>query len=70
MRTHAATNKLTVHNINIGQGGADAIYIKTPKGENILIDAGNKSDAYHIEGVVAAVIILSSQTIIPHCITK
>lgn len=63
--THAATNKLAVHNINIRQGNADAIYIKAPTEENSLIDTGNKSDAYHIKRVVAAVIILSSQLLSP-----
>lgn len=38
---NAASKNLVVHFINIGQG--DAIYIKTPGGENILIDAGNKA---------------------------
>jgi competence protein ComEC len=32
---------LNVHYINIGQG--DSIYIKTPNGEDILIDAGSKA---------------------------
>ncbi|MGG3662497.1 ComEC/Rec2 family competence protein [Bacillus gobiensis] len=37
----AANKNLVVHYIDIGQG--DAIYIKTPKGDDIIIDAGNKS---------------------------
>lgn len=31
---------MTVHFINVDQG--DATYIKTPNGDDILIDAGNK----------------------------
>ncbi|MGG3624542.1 ComEC/Rec2 family competence protein [Bacillus gobiensis] len=37
----AASKNLVVHYIDIGQG--DAIYIKTPKGDDIIIDAGNKA---------------------------
>uniref|UniRef100_UPI0035CF52D0 ComEC/Rec2 family competence protein n=1 Tax=Mesobacillus foraminis TaxID=279826 RepID=UPI0035CF52D0 len=36
----AASKNLTVHLINVGQG--DSIYIKTPTGDDILIDAGYK----------------------------
>jgi len=36
----AATPKIKVHYIDIGQG--DAIYIKMPSGEDIVIDGGNK----------------------------
>jgi competence protein ComEC len=39
--SNAATKNLAVHFIDVGQG--DSIYIKTPNGEDILIDAGNKS---------------------------
>lgn len=38
---NASTKKMAVHFIDVGQG--DAIYIKTPNGDDILIDAGNKS---------------------------
>jgi competence protein ComEC len=40
-QSNAATKNLTTHFINIGQG--DAIYIKTPNGDDIVIDAGNKA---------------------------
>ena len=36
----AKPKPLSVHIIDVGQG--DATYIKTPKGDDILIDAGNK----------------------------
>ncbi|KYD09110.1 MBL fold metallo-hydrolase [Heyndrickxia sporothermodurans] len=38
--THGASKDLYVHFINVGQG--DSIYIKTPKGDDILIDGGNR----------------------------
>jgi competence protein ComEC len=40
--SNAVTNSkpITVHFINVDQG--DATYIKTPNGDDILIDAGNK----------------------------
>lgn len=42
MKSDAATKRyMSVHFINIGQG--DAIYIKGPYGEDILIDGGNNS---------------------------
>lgn len=40
VHTQAATKKMAVHYINVGQG--DAIYIKTAAGEDVLIDGGNK----------------------------
>jgi competence protein ComEC len=41
MFSHAAKPKnLYVHFIDVGQG--DSIYIKTPEGEDVLTDAGNK----------------------------
>lgn len=41
MYSHAVNSKnLAVHYIDVGQG--DSIYIKTPNGEDILIDGGNK----------------------------
>ncbi len=36
----AAASKIKVHYIDVGQG--DAIYIKMPSGEDIVIDGGNK----------------------------
>ncbi|VEF46632.1 beta-lactamase domain-containing protein [Bacillus freudenreichii] len=44
--TSAASKNLDVHFINIGQG--DAIYIKTPNGENIIIDAGNRAKGHDV----------------------
>jgi beta-lactamase superfamily II metal-dependent hydrolase len=38
--TIAKPKSMTVHFIDVGQG--DATYIKTPNGDDILIDAGNK----------------------------
>jgi competence protein ComEC len=38
--TEAKTNNLVVHFLNVGQG--DSIYIKTPSGDDILIDGGNR----------------------------
>ncbi|MBM5720726.1 ComEC/Rec2 family competence protein [Listeria ivanovii] len=40
IQVEAATPSIKVHFIDVGQG--DAIYIKAPSGEDILIDAGNK----------------------------
>ncbi|ENJ5104736.1 MBL fold metallo-hydrolase [Listeria monocytogenes] len=40
MQVEAAAPTIKVHFIDVGQG--DAIYIKAPSGEDILIDAGNK----------------------------
>ncbi|SLL15269.1 ComEC family competence protein [Mycobacteroides abscessus subsp. abscessus] len=36
----SAANKLQVHFINVGQG--DSIYIKTPNGDDIIMDGGNR----------------------------
>lgn len=44
--TSAASKNLDAHFINIGQG--DAIYIKTPNGENIIIDAGNRAKGHDV----------------------
>ncbi|PLT29287.1 ComEC/Rec2 family competence protein [Peribacillus deserti] len=40
--SEAATNSLSVHVINVGQG--DSIFIKAPTGETILVDAGKSGD--------------------------
>ncbi|MBC2248431.1 MBL fold metallo-hydrolase [Listeria sp. FSL L7-0123] len=40
IQVEAAAPTIKVHFIDVGQG--DAIYIKAPSGEDILIDAGNK----------------------------
>jgi competence protein ComEC len=39
-QTSAATKNMYVHFINVGQG--DSIYIKTPNGDDIIIDGGNR----------------------------
>src|SRR5690606_36845573 len=44
--TSAAAKKLDVHFINVGQ--VDSIYIKTPAGENIIIDAGNRAKGHDV----------------------
>lgn len=44
---NASTSKeLIIHFIDVGQG--DSIYIKTPEGENILIDAGSKAKGHDV----------------------
>ena len=46
VEVQAASKNLTVHFIDIGQG--DAIYMKTPNGKNILIDAGNRAKGHDV----------------------
>src|SRR5699024_9033579 len=46
VEVQAASKNLTVHFIDIGQG--DAIYVKTPNGKNILIDAGNRAKGHDV----------------------
>jgi competence protein ComEC len=48
----SATNPLTVHFIDVGQ--ADCIFIHSPDGHNMLIDAGNNDDAATVTSYLAA----------------